>query len=308
MTREWLRQQGDAYLTALLDGSPAAVARDSGARMTENTVAIPFGEGILWRGLTTAPENFRVDVIDPVSNQLVIGGLADVRGRPFLVGIRLRFRNERLIEAEHLLTDLIQPAAWPNLASPRPALGRDVPAELRNDRTELQLIADSYFDALTSEDSGRAPFADDCVRHETGLRTTGNETPPQLLLPQNTPADDRARMQILMDGMSVRSPADQIDSGLFADLQKVWPRRPIVIDEQKGLVACFPLFIQNGDVRASPLVGYPGVDRLPSPLPFSTQWLEIFKIHSGQIHEIEAPVFIPLSYGSGNGWDEGSGR
>ena len=56
-------------------------------------------------------------------------------------------------------------------------------------------------------------------------------------------------MQILMRGMTVRSCAGQIDSGLFADLWKVWPRRPIVIDEEKGLVAAFPLFIQNGEVR-----------------------------------------------------------
>lgn len=145
------------------------------------------------------------------------------------------------------------------------------------------------------------------MRHETGLRTTGNTTPPQLLVPQNTPADEREGMQILMDGMSVRGAADQIDSGLFADLWKVWPRRPIVVDEPKGLVAAFPIFIQNGGVRPSPLTGYPGVERLTNPLPFSTQWLEIFKIHSGQIHEIEAPVFVPLSFGSGNGWDSGSG-
>jgi hypothetical protein len=26
------------------------------------------------------------------------------------------------------------------------------------------------------------------------------------------------------------------------------------------------------------------------------------------IHEIEAPVMLPLYYGAGNGWDQGSGR
>ena len=171
----------------------------------------------------------------------------------------------------------------------------------------MQWVVESYFDALTSEDSARAPFAADCVRHETGVRTTGNTEPLELVLPANTPADDRERMNILMRRMSVLSCTQQVDSGLFASLWKVWPRRPIVVDEEKGLVAAFPLFIQNGDVRASPLKGYPGVDRLANPLPFTTQWLEIFKIHSGQIHEIGAPVFIPLSFGTGNGWDAGSG-
>jgi len=305
--RSRLTSFAEGYFNAMLIHSPAALPVDPNVRMTENTVAIPIGEGILWRAMTKAPENFRVDVVDVLSQQIVVGGLLEVRGRPYLASVRLRVASGRIIEAEHLLTDMIQPAAWPNLERPRDAFLRDVPPEHRNNRVELQLIADSYFDALTSEDSRLAPFAADCVRHETGLRTTGNSTPPQLLLPQNTPADERERMQILMNGMSVLSAADQIDSGLFADLWKVWPRRPIVIDEPKGLVAAFPLFIQNGDVRPSPLTGYPGVDRLSNPLPFTTQWLEIFKIHSGHIHEIEAPVFIPLNFGAGNGWDAGSG-
>ncbi|MGW2571552.1 hypothetical protein [Streptomyces sp. NPDC001537] len=305
--RSRLKSLADRYFDALLSHSPAELPLDPQVRMTENTIAIPMGEGVLWRALTKAPEGFRVDVVDAVSEQIVVGGLLEVRGRPYLAGIRLRVLKGRIIEVEHLHTDMIQPAAWANLERPRDALVQDVPLEQRNDRVELQLIADSYFDALTSEDSRRAPSAADCVRHETGLRTTGNSTPPQLLLPQNTPADERERMQILMDGMSVRSAAEQIDSGLFADLWKVWPRRPIVIDEVKGLVAAFPLFIQNGDVRSAPLTGYPGVDRLTNPLPFSTQWLEIFKIHSGRIHEIEAPVFVPLNFGAGNGWDSGSG-
>jgi hypothetical protein len=302
-----LRSYVDDYLAALLSHAPEGLPLDPQVRMTENTFAIPIGEGVLWRAMTKAPEDFRVDVVDVLSEQIVVGGLLEVRGRPYLAGIRLRVVNGRIIEVEHLLTDMIQPAAWPNLERPRAALMQDVPLEQRNDRVELQVIANSYFDALTSEDSRRAPFADDCVRHETGLQTTGNSTPPQLLLPQNTPADERERMQILMNGMSVKGAAEQIDSGLFADLWKVWPRRPIVVDEVKGLVAAFPLFIQNGDVRPAPLIGYPGVDRLASPLPFSTQWLEIFKVHSGQIHEIEAPVFIPLGFGASNGWDTGSG-
>lgn len=305
--RDRLKSHADRYFEALLSRSPAKLPLDPQVRMTENTIAIPIGEGILWRAMTKPPEDFRVDVVDVISEQIAVGGLLEVRGRPYLAGVRLRVANGRIIEAEHLLTDMIQPAAWANLDRPRDALLQDVPVGQRNGRIELQLIANSYFDALTSEDSHRAPFAPDCVRHETGLQTTGNATPPQLLPPPNTPADERERMQILMEGMSVRSAAEQIDSGLFADLWKVWPRRPIVVDERKGLVAAFPLFIQNGDVRSAPLIGYPGVERLSNPLPFSTQWLEIFKISSGQIHEIEAPVFIPLNFGAGNGWDSGSG-
>jgi hypothetical protein len=305
--RACLKSLADRYFVALLSHSPAQLPLDPHVRMTENTVTIPVGEGVLWRALSKQPDSFRVDVIDVTTQQIAVGGVAEVAGRPYLTALRLRIKDGAILEIEQLFTDMIQPVAVPNLKQPRAALLSDVPRAQRNTRVEMQLIADSYFDALTSEDSARAPFAADCIRHEMGIRTTANKEPLDLVLPANTPPDARQRMTILMKGMSVRSCTQQIDSGLFADLWKVWPRRPIVVDEEKGLVAAFPMFIQNGDVRPSPLKGYPGVDHLANPLPFTTQWLEIFKIHSGQIHEIEAPVSIPLNFGAGNGWDAGSG-
>lgn len=36
----------------------------------------------------------------------------------------------------------------------------------------------SYYDALVNSDGKAAPFADDCVRHENGLQTTGNPRRP----------------------------------------------------------------------------------------------------------------------------------
>jgi hypothetical protein len=302
-----LKSLADQYFAALSAHSPSALPLDAGVRMTENAIAIPVGQGVLWRALTRGSQDFRVDVIDVVSQQIAVAAVVEVAQRPALMSLRLRIKGRRIVEIEQIFTDRIQPVAWPNLKRPRAALLADVPPPLRNNRGELQLIANSYFDALTSEDGSRAPFAADCERHETGIRTTGNAKPLKLLLPANTAPDARARMDKLMQGMSVLGCAQQIDSGLFADLWKVWPRRPIVIDEQKGLVAAFPVFIQNGDVRPSPLKGYPGVDRLPTPLPATTEWIEIFKIHSGQIHQIEALVFIPLTFGQGDGWDEGSG-
>ncbi|HEU4960753.1 MAG TPA: hypothetical protein VFT56_10115 [Sphingomonas sp.] len=245
--------------------------------------------------------------VDPESGQIAIGTVAKINGQPYLTAVRLKVRHNKITEIEQLLANNIQPLAIPNLVEPRPALLADVPPELRDTRDDMVRIADSYFDALTSEDSSRAPFADDCVRHEMGLRTTGNKAPLDLMLPANTSADAQKRMRILMNGITVRNCKEQIDSGAFADLQKVQPRRPIVVDTQKGLVAAFPMFIQNGDVRPGKLVGYPGLDKLPAPLPFTTQWLEIFKIYANGIHEIEAPVMLPLYYGAGNGWNEGSG-
>jgi len=263
---------------------------------------------LLWRGLSEPLGAYRIDVVDPESGQIAVATVTKIGGQRYLTALRLKVRDRLIVEIEQLLANNIQPVAEPNLIRPRPALLADVPLALRNGRVDMVRITDSYFDALTSEDSRRTFFADDCERHEMGIQTTGNAKPIDVVLPANVPAEGQKRMRILMDGIMTRSCKAQIDSGAFADLQKVEPRRPIVIDEQKGLVAAFPLFIQNGDVRASKLVGYPGLDKLVPPLPFSTQWIEIFKVHSNSIHEIEATVMLPLYYGAGNGWDEGSGH
>lgn len=306
--RQCLVALADAYFAAVLAREPGRLPLDASVRMTENTYALPIGEGILWRGLSAPLGRYRVDVIDPETGQIAIGTVTQINGASYLTALRLKVRNNKIIEIEQLLANNIQPLALANLDEPRAALLADVPPELRNGRIDMIRIADSYFDALTSEDSSRAPFAADCVRHEMGLRTTGNAEPLDLMLPVNTSVEAQERMRILMNGITTRDCREQIDSGAFADLQKVHPRRPIVVDTEKGLVATFPMFIQNGDVRPSKLVGYPGLDELPAPLPFTTQWIEIFKIHSSGIHEIEAPVMLPLYYGASNGWDEGSGR
>jgi len=306
--RQCLVSIADRYFAAALARDTTRLPLDPAVRLTENTEALPVGQGLLWRGLSAPLGKFRIDVVDPESGQIAIGTVAKIGGQPYLTAVRLKVRANRIVEIEQLLANNIQPLAMPNLVEPRRPLLEDVPPSERNTRADMVRIANSYFDALTSEDSSRAYFAPDCVRHEMGLRTTGNKAPLNLMLPANVPVEAQQRMRILMNGITVRNCREQIDSGAFADLQKIEPRRPIVVDVEKGLVAAFPMFIQNGDVRPSKLVGYPGLDRLPAPLPFTTQWLEIFKIHGGMIHEIEAPVMLPLYYGAGNGWDLGSGQ
>lgn len=306
--RQCLTAISDQYIGALLKHSPAGLTLHPSLRITENTATVSPGEGMLWRALTHAPTGYRINVIDTASQQIAVTGLWEVDGRQALVALRLKVSGERIVEVEQLFTEQIQPPGLPNLRQARPAFSTPVPPAQRNDRGAMLRIVDAYFDALTSEDSRRAAIGADCVRHEGGIRTTGNPTPLALDLPPNTPAEARERMTRLIRGMSMKNCAEQIDSGLFADLARIWPRRIAVIDEELGLVAAFPMFINTGDIRPSPLKGYPGVDRLLPPLPANSQKMEIFKVHSGQIHEIEAPVSLRLQYGTANGWDADSGQ
>ncbi|HEU4960751.1 MAG TPA: hypothetical protein VFT56_10105 [Sphingomonas sp.] len=297
----------DAYFAAALKHSPQGLALSPTVRMTENTEPLPIGDGVLWHGLDQLPGTFRFNVVDPQSGQIAVNAVLLIGSQKYLAVVRLKVEDGAISEVEQLLSSFIQNAALPNLVRPRLALLTDVPAAKKNNRADMVSLAGSYFDALTHDDSRLTRLATDCVRHETGIRMTGNAVAPKLFLPPAIKADQQALMRKLFAIHSLRSCGQQIDSGMFADL-KIAPRRILVVDEQKGLVAAFPMFIQTGQVRPTPLKGFPGIERLPTPLPSTSQWTEVFKIHSGEIHEIEALMFVQLNYGAGNGWTEGSGR
>jgi hypothetical protein len=95
--------------------------------------------------------------------------------------------------------------------------------------------------------------------------------------------------------------AQQIDSKTFAYMKHIRPRRALVVDEQKGLVATFPLFVHDGTRRGSKPGDPPGMLQ-------NLVTMETFGIRDGLIHHVEAAPFVTLPYGLGNGWTPDSGR
>lgn len=94
---------------------------------------------------------------------------------------------------------------------------------------------------------------------------------------------------------------EQIDSKTFAYMKHMRPRRVLIIDEQKGLVATFPLFVHDGTRRGAPEGAPPGMIQ-------NLITMETFGIRDGLIHEVEVFPFVTVPYGWGNGWTIGSGR
>ena len=87
----------------------------------------------------------------------------------------------------------------------------------------------------------------------------------------------------------------------FSYMKHIRPRRALIIDEQKGLVGMFPLFVHDGTRRGAPPDAPPGMLQ-------NLVTMETFGIRGGLIHEVEVFPFVTLPYGLGNGWTEGSGR
>jgi len=161
--------------------------------------------------------------------------------------------------------------------------------------------ANSYFDALEGDNGKIGAFADDCVRHENGYQTVNNPPPGGRMMPGPglpNPNTEQGKQQLAFSMMTC---AQQIDSKTFAYMKHIRPRRASIIDEQKGLVGMFPLFVHDVTRRGAAPDAPPGMLQ-------NLVTMETFAVRGGLIHHVEVFPFVTLPYGLGNGWTPGSGR
>lgn len=291
----------DGYMDAIFKHDPKAVPTVAlDVRMTENTAPMNIGEGMLWRS-KVEPTSFKIYIADPVAGQVAEQTRLKVNGRDTLVGVRLKIDRGRILEIEQLWTGNINEAAIPLLTTPRPGLVDDLPASQRESRDVLIWAANSYFDALEGDDGKIGAFADDCVRHENGYQTVNNPPPggrmmPSPILPNANTPQGQEQLKISMMTCSA-----QISTKILNFIKKIRPRRVLVVDEQKGVVATFPFFVEDGTRRG-------GDPNAPPGMMLNLYTMETFGIRGGLIHEVEAFPFVTIPYGLGNGWTEGSGH
>ena len=293
----------DAYITAVINREPDTVPLSLDVRYTENTAQLDVGEGFLWKG-KVEPTGFKYHVADPITGQVAVGAVFLIEGRPALVAIRLLIERGRIMEIEHLVDRNVAPEAMELLQTPVSLLTDNVPKSERTSREVMIAGANAYFAALTGDDGRIAPFHKDCVRHENGYQTVNNKTPGRAAPAPPIPPPDS-----LFGKLSVMTCEEQVNTKIFSGIKKIWPRRILIVDEQKGVVATFPLFIHDGTRRTTETVGLP-----ESPMSrgmgmmLNMVTMESFAIRKGKIMHVEAFPFITFPYGLGNGWTPGSGR
>jgi hypothetical protein len=291
----------DGYMDAIFKHDPKAVPPLSiDVRMTENTGEMEVGEGVLWR-FKTEPTSFKIYVADPVAGQVAQQARLKIGGRDALVAVRLKVDRGKIQEIEQLYDRNIDSAAIPLLTTPLPVLTTDVPPAERASRDILIRAANSYFDALEGDNGKIAAFADDCVRHENGYQTVNNPPPGGRMMPAPfMPAADTPQGREMLK-FSMLTCAQQIDTKIFAYMKHIRPRRALIVDEQKGLVATFPLFVHDGTSRNAKPDAPPGMLQ-------NLVTMETFGVRGGLIRHVEVFPFVTLPYGLGNGWTLGSGR
>jgi hypothetical protein len=291
----------DGYMEAIYKHDPKAVPPMTiDVRMTENTGVMAVGEGVLWR-FKVEPTTFKIYVADPIASQVALQARLKIGGQNALVAVRLKVDRGKIQEIEQLYDRNINDAAVPLLTTPLPILTTDVPPAERSTRDMLIRIANTYFDALEGDSGKIGAFAKECVRHENGYQTVNNPPPGGRMMPAPfIPTADTAQGREMLR-FSMLTCAEQIDSKTFAYMKHIRPRRALVVDEQKQLVATFPLFVHDGTRRGAKPIDPPGMLQ-------NLVTMETFGIRKGLIHHVEAAPFVTLPYGLGNGWTPDSGR
>ena len=295
----------DGYMAAIYAHDPAAVPPLAKRyRMTENTGGIEIGEGVLWRN-KVQPTSFNIRVVDPVAGQAALQARVRIVGprgaEDRLIAVRLKVDRGEIAEIEHLWAGNINEAAIELLTTPRDILTSDVPPAERISRDAMFRVANSYFDALEGDDGRIGAFADDCVRHENGYRTVNNPPPGGRMMPAPMLPDPNTPQGKEQLRFSMLTCTEQINEKTFAYMKHIRPRRVLILDEEKQIVATFPLFVHDGTRRGAAPDAPPGMLQ-------NLVTMETFGVRGGQIHHVEAFPFVTLPYGLGDGWTPDAGR
>jgi hypothetical protein len=288
--RACLDKTVDTYIAAMVAHDPAQVQFTADVKFVENTVPMNPGEG-LWKTAAEGPTTFKIYVPDPVAQQVGFIGMLkehDKDGdKPIQFGLRLKLKDGKIEEAEHLVARGLRENTLKNLETPRPGLLTTVPPAERTPRDKMLKIGESYYTALVTADSNDAPFADDCVRRENGMQTTGNP-------PSKTPG---------MGTTGALGCEAQLKTHTFDYITRIEPRRVWIADPETGLVFGLSQFRQPMEQKFVKIVGVPGLEKIDLNIaPFDLPAAHIFKIYDGKFHEIEAMGFT-MPYNSKTGWE-----
>jgi hypothetical protein len=290
--RQCLIDLTNDYVAALASGEPAGLPLSDELIMVEDLKRIGTNSG-LWQTATGGPGAFAIHVPDPVRQAAGWMGMMERGEEPVLVAIRLQLEGGRIVEAEHLTTS-IRPENLPRLRTVRPGFLVEIPESQRLDPGRLIDIAETYYDALTESDGSRAPFADDCERHENGMVAAGGDAGPGPGAAGQPPI--------------ARDCAGQLSSNVMAYIDAIENRRVFAADPVTGLVMGLSHFRHSMDFEPYEVTALDGSriiygpDRFPFE-PFDLPAAHVFKIGpDGRIHEIEAMGFR-APYQSRTGWE-----
>jgi hypothetical protein len=331
MTDTTLETLADQFEYALLANDGGRLPLADGFRYTENGQTLEIGDG-LWGTLSAlagqdtrifpaaADLTYRISLVD--GDEVLRLVKIDENGVKGVMALRLKADGGKISEAEitpvreEFFGDrggtitLLQPAMLVTMDGE--LVGAPDPLFLQNAakpeaHNALVKTAESYVQAIVSNDAGAVPFADDCRRLDNGQPTTGVADAAQL---------DPDQPDYKPFALGCR---EQVDSGFFSNLKRLRGLRSWA-DPSRGLVLSFFQLDNPGTTTSfeAPGIGrvnYPGpmasdvatseqfdgrvTTNMISPVTMNCAFL--FKIENGKIKRIDA-FYRGAPYGMKSGW------
>ncbi|HWW66129.1 MAG TPA: hypothetical protein VNZ43_15345 [Sphingomonadaceae bacterium] len=275
----------ESYIAALAAHDPSRLPLASGARYTENTNEIAFGQG-LW-GTFSGLGDYDIRVADPARNAVCLLASITEHEAPAIFALRLRIEADRIVEAEALVARGRAGAETMGVADP--VFTTEVPPEQRTPQADMIALVDRYFDGVEQSDAFDLRFHPDCVRRENGSQSTS--------IPDRT--EDFVAGRFHGYALDIRA---QFATRMWSFIERVSPRRYVIANERTGVVVGFFGFQHPGAITHFIA---PTGDRVPMPpyalAPSTFEIAEIFKFEAGAFRRIEA-IGVILPFGQHPGW------
>jgi hypothetical protein len=300
--RQCLEGFMNQYLDAMVAHNVSKAPIAGNARYTENAKDISLAQPKtgLWAA-STSLGNYKLCIADPQQEQVAFVGLLNENAKPVILSMRLKIENRKIAEIESIVVrDVAEANLW-TLKTVPVEFTRALDPKERVSRQELIRYSKNYFEAIVKSNSKLVPWSDECYRLENGMWTAGAKLPPELAVnePKTSPKPGAQVSEAFNRGACNAG----IDSGVFALIESIDPRRTPVVDEERGVTWGVYVFNHPGvkevkmpDGSIKPAAYFAGQ---PNSMPIS----ELFKVKSGKIRDIMA-VGVINSYKSDSGWKQ----
>ena len=276
----------DLYLKALTAHNPSLLPLADSVKFTENTIPLKLGDA-LW-GTISGMGTYKLYFADPHAGEVGFEGTIRENDTPAILLLRLRVVNHRIAEVETLVhRNATDAEALEKLGRPNPIWHQ--PLQSSEPRQDMVRDVDSYFEGILHSSGDKVPFDPNCNRILDGEQDTNN--------PSLKGWWDKGSFRPA--SMGIR---ENMNTGIWAYIQSIDPRRYLVVDEKMGIVFGVFMFNHPGTVKFADV---PGVGKVPMPpitqRPSSVEMGEFFKVQGGTIRQIEG-ISLALPYRSTTGW------
>ncbi len=260
--RECLRGFITNYLDAMVAHTPGALPTAATSRFTENTVTMKLGEG-LWKNVSKLG-TYRQDFLDVRQGVAASHVVVEEAGNQVMLALRLKVVNKQITEIETMVTRNKTEGAIFSFD------------QLKTARPAMNVVPEP------SQRMSREELIRIAEFYPMGLKPGGT------FEAVNAPfAPDAYRIEngTIMAGPGARAGSENILKGRVTPHPDV-SYRVAAVDEELGLVL---LRLDFGDTNS-----YGPGNALTT--------FEAFKVYGGQLHAVEAFIYIDKA-GKSSGWD-----